>query len=301
MTTKYYYVASLLLGLWVADVGAMEVISEDEMATQTAQDGVSIFTNVNWVTNYTQVTDTNGISSSSASTDSLGITRTLDGYGTSSSGVAGGVQLNGFGLQFLSSANAVVDEGLQLVVDAGYDTGSSKAVLHISGIINSAVTKLRVPLTGLSLANASGNNASKFLVLSNGYIDLAASGGSSLFEVELGNEPINGHMLKFTNANFGTINMGTIKLCDKSDSTCNNQKLGFDVTIGGTAGLSLSGVTVDINNTGMILTNFPYTSTNTLDVTVNNITAGNGSTTMGAFGVKGLYTTGLAITLAGKS
>lgn len=291
----------VLFGLWMADANALEAISEEEMAANTAQDGVSIYTNVNWVTSYAQLTDTNGIPSSTESVDSLGISKTPDGYGTSSSGSGGGLQLNGFGLQLLDSANAVVSEGLQIDIDAGYHSASSKAVLHIQGALAASVAKLRIPLTGLSLANASGANTSRFLVVSNGYIDLTKPSGSPLFEMELGSEPINGHFLTFKNANFGTVSMGTIKLCDKGDSTCNSQKLNFDVTLGGTAGLSLTGVGVDITSSGIVLSNFPYSSTNTMDLTINNITAGSGSTTMGALGVKGLYTTGLTITLAGKS
>ena len=154
-------------------------------------------------------------------------------------------------------------------------------------------SKIRLSLGSLWLRNgASGATETKILDFQQGFIDITP-GSSSLFSVRLGRESL-GHLLHFTNGNFGVIDFGVIALLDKQD---NNNSLRFGLKL---ENVDLTDSGFDFDPDGLV-----YSATNfgggVMNATLSNITMGNASApSMGGIGVEGLSVSNLTVKFTGK-
>lgn len=267
-------------------VVALEEITEDELSVTSAQDGVTVFIGLpttGWRANEISLTDKNGIDASLAV-----------GYAN-----AGTIAAKNVGFNTCTSAlGCVAASGIRLDIDAVGDYNgaapSGGAMLNIGFSLMGTASKVRLFIDGLWLRNgASGATETKILDFQQDYIDITPIGSLSLFSVQLGRESL-GHLLHFTNGNFGTIDFGVIALLDKVD---NNNSVRFGLKLDN---VDLTGSGFDFDANGLV-----YTASNfgggVMNATLSNITMGNASApSMGSIGVEGLSVSNLAVTITGK-
>jgi hypothetical protein len=272
-----------------SSVIAFEEISEEELSGTSAQDGITVFVGLpanGWRANEMSLTDKNGIDASLAT-----------GYAN-----AGTIAAKNIGFNTCTSAVGCVASStpsIRIDVDAVGDYNG--AVAGVGGMLNigfslmGTASKVRLYIDGLWLRNgAAGATETKFLDFQQDYIDITPIGSLSLFSVQLGNESSGGHLLHFTNGNFGTIDFGVVALLDKQD---NNNSLRFGLKLDN---VDLTGSGFDFNANGLV-----YTASNfgggVMNVTLSNIAMGNASApSIGSIGVEGLSVSNLAVTIAGK-
>ena len=271
-----------------SSVVALEEISEDELSVISAQDGVTVLIGLpaaGWRANEISLTDKNGINAS-----------LVAGYAN-----AGTIAAKNIGFNTCTAAVGCVASSptsIRLDIDAvGDNNGAASgggAMLNIGFSLMGTASKVRLFIDGLWLRNgASGSTETKILDFQQDYIDITPIGSLSLFNVQLGNETL-GHLLHFTNGNFGIIDFGVIALLDKQN---NNNSLRFGLKL---ENVDLTGSGFDVNTDGLI-----YTASNfgggVMNVTLSNIAMGNaGAPSMGSIGVEGLSVSNLAVTIAGK-
>ena len=271
-----------------SSVVALEEISEDELSVISAQDGVTVLIGLpaaGWRANEISLTDKNGINAS-----------LVAGYAN-----AGTIAAKNIGFNTCTAAVGCVASSptsIRLDIDAvGDNNGAASgggAMLNIGFSLMGTASKVRLFIDGLWLRNgASGSTETKILDFQQDYIDITPIGSLSLFNVQLGNETL-GHLLHFTNGNFGIIDFGVIALLDKQN---NNNSLRFGLKL---ENVDLTGSGFDVNTDGLI-----YTASNfgggVMNVTLSNIAMGNaGAPSMGSIGVEGLSVSNLVVTIAGK-
>ena len=278
----------LLAGLSLSSsVIAFEEISEDELSGTSAQDGVTVLLGLpsnGWRANEISLTDTNGIDVSLAV-----------GYAN-----AGTMAAKNIGFNTCTSASGCVASStpsIRIDVDAVGDYNGAAVgaggMLAVDVSLIGTASKIRLSLGSLWLRNgASGATETKILDFQQGFIDITPS-SSSLFSVRLGRESL-GHLLHFTNGNFGVIDFGVIALLDKQD---NNNSLRFGLKL---ENVDLTDSGFDFDPDGLV-----YSATNfgggVMNATLSNITMGNASApSMGSIGVEGLSVSNLVVTIAGK-
>ena len=274
---------------------ALEVMAEDELSALSAQDGITMLVGLpasGWRANEISLTDINGIDASIAT-----------GYANAGTIVAKNVALNtclsGIGCTAVGMPSIRVD--FDMVGDHnGTVAAGGGAMLNIGFSLMGTASKVRLFIDGLWLRNgASGSTETKILDFQQDYIDITPIGSLSLFNVQLGNETL-GHLLHFTNGNFGIIDFGVIALLDKQN---NNNSLRFGLKL---ENVDLTGSGFDVNTDGLIYTASNFGSAGgvgpgVMNVTLSDIKMGNASAaSIGSIGIEGLSVSNLAVTITGK-
>ena len=282
-----------------SSVVALEEITEDELSVTSAQDGVTMFIGLpttGWRANEMSLTDKNGIDASLAT-----------GYAN-----AGTIAAKNIGFNTCTSAVGCVASStpsIHLDIDAVGDYNGVAAgvggMLNIGFSLMGTASKVRLYIDGLWLRNgASGATETKILDFQQDYIDITPIGSLSLFSVQLGRESL-GHLLHFTNGNFGTIDFGVIALLDKQD---NNNSLRFGLKLDN---VDLTGSGFDFDANGLVYTASNFggitagsvggVGTGVMNVTLSDIKMGNaGAASIGSIGIEGLSVSNLAVTITGK-
>ena len=133
------------------------------------------------------------------------------------------------------------------------------------------------------------------------YVDVTPIGSSSLFAMQLGNESL-GHMLHFTNGNFGTIDFGTVAFLDGTNPpTSNSLRFGLKLDE-----VDITGSGFDVNDDGLIYTAAAFGANSggvaAMDITLSDIKMGGASAaSIGTIGIQNLKVTNLALTITGKN
>ena len=244
-----------------------------------------------WRANEISLTDKNGINAS-----------LVAGYAN-----AGTIAAKNIGFNTCTAAVGCVASSptsIRLDIDAvGDNNGAASgggAMLNIGFSLMGTASKVRLFIDGLWLRNgASGSTETKILDFQQDYIDITPIGSLSLFNVQLGNETL-GHLLHFTNGNFGIIDFGVIALLDKQN---NNNSLRFGLKL---ENVDLTGSGFDVNTDGLIYTASNFGSAGgvgpgVMNVTLSDIKMGNASAaSIGSIGIEGLSVSNLAVTITGK-
>ncbi len=226
---------------------------------------------------------------------------------------AGNLVIRGLGFQACAAGAGCTslgaNEAYTVNIDATGDVDTvqlnNQPAVSVALAWASSVTKLRVLFSKLSLRNAFGTDPgghnygdatsnSDFLQLANGYFELTPVAGTPALNILLGSEPLTGeNMVTLANANFGSVNFGSVSLLDKSGGAGRNMNFTFQLE-----NFNLSGATLNVSGSGIVMTT-PQLSG--LNVMMRGITVGNTATTMGSLGIQGLNVSGLTMTVTGKS
>ncbi|MCB1659632.1 MAG: hypothetical protein KDI39_15550 [Pseudomonadales bacterium] len=270
---------------------ALEAISEDEMSVLSAQDGISVMLfppAAGWRANEASLTDTNGIAAS-----------IIAGYTSAGTVLAKNVGMNlctngAGGACDTISASPHIKLDFDMVGDHNGAAVGGGPMLNMAFSLAGGASKLRFFIDDIRLRNGQTGLNEKVLVdFVQNYVDIVPIGSSTLFALQLGNESL-GHMLHFTNGNFGTIDFGTVAFLDASTPT-NSVNFGFKLDQ-----VDLTGTGFDVNTNGLI-----YTASNfgngTMNATFSDVRMGGAAAaSMGTFGLQGISVTNLAVTVAGK-
>ena len=285
-----------------SNVYALDIISEDELSSISAQDGITMLVGLpsnGWRANEISLTDTNGISAS-----------IMAGYATAGTIAAKNVgfntcsqtTINGACSPLLSLNAPTLRFDMDMVGDNNVAVGGG-AMLNISFSLMGGANKIRFYIDKIVLSNSAGANGTPLIDFggrtgadidpSGDYIDIVPIGSSTLFAVQLGSESL-GHMLHFTNGNFGTIDFGVVSFVD-AQNNANSLRFGlkldeFDIT----------GTGFDINPDGLLYTAADF-GKGLMDITISDIKMGGASAaSMGTIGLQNISITNLAVTVSGK-
>lgn len=278
------YALSYMLSMPVL---ALEPMAEEELSASSAQDGLSLVVAL----------PTNGWRATEMSlTDRGGIT-TVAGYNNDGTILAKNVGFNlctnGVGAACNSATARTLNFDFDMVgnVDGGV---GNKPMLNIAVSLANGASKVRLFIDDIRLRNGQ-SGATEFVLVDflQNYIDIVPIGSSTLFAVQLGNEPL-GHMIHFTNGNFGTIDFGTIAFVDRVTPT-SSVNFGFKLD-----NVNLTGTGFDANPAGLI-----YTASNfgngTMNATFSDVRMGGvAAASMGSFGVQGISVNNLTVAVSGK-
>lgn len=300
----------LLMSLCVNTAFALESLPEDELAQATGQDGITMSVDLpasGLRAQYVDFGDTTGV----PSTIKPGfeffrgdmLFRSVGVKVCSEAVIDGTCTSTGFSPGFVLNFDTTGDaDGVGGTIDP---------MLNITLGLTGSAKKFRFYIDKLTLRNGSGGNEVTFLdfVHTDGtgdYFDILPSGAGTLLSFQLGSESPSSHMIHFNNANFGTINFGTLVVRDKTDTVnggacaaC-NMSFGFKLD-----NVNLTGSGIDVSDTGLVFSASSFVTP--LDITFSNITVGNTvtgtntATDMGTIGIKGLQVTNFSLTIAGKS
>lgn len=267
---------------------ALEVITEEELSALSAQDGITMLVALptnGWRANEISLTDRGGIS-------------TVAGYNNDGTILATNVGFNlctnGVGATCTSAATRAIQFDVDAVgnIDGGV---GNKPMLNVGVSLGSGVSKIRLSIDDIRLRNGpSGANEVTIIDFVQNYIDIIPIGSSTLFALQLGNEAL-GHMLHFTNGNFGTIDFGTIAFLDKATPT-NSVSFGFkldnvDLTGSGFNTSAASGLVYSAANFGGGVLNATFS-----DIRMGGAAAAS----MGTIGVQGISVSNLNVAIKGK-
>ena len=298
MAQNYFVFLVMLLG-FSSSVFALEEVLEEELSGIAAQDGVSVLIglpNNGWRANEISLTDTNGIDAS-----------IMGGYANSGTIAVKGV---GFNTCFQTTINGncsamaggipTIKLDLDMVGDSNGSLSNGRSTLNIGFSLVGGANKVRFFIDEIKLRNGQTGSTEKVLIdfLQN-YVDIVPIGSSSLFAMQLGSETL-GHMLHFTNGNFGTIDFGTIALVDATTST-NNLRFGLKLDE-----VDITGSGFDVNDDGLIYTAAAFGANSggvaAMDITLSDIKMGGASAaSIGTIGIQNLKVTNLALTITGKN
>lgn len=289
--TKNSLALSLVLCINSPSAMALDVITEEELSSVSAQDGISVsiaLPAMGWRANEISLTDTNGIPASViASYSSAGTIAAKDvSFKTCSEGAG-------------AACTAISSASMQFRVDTVGDSNGTGVgggpMLNLGFSLIGGANKIRLGIDNVSLRNGqSGGTEKVFIDFLQNYVDIVPIGSSSLFSIQLGNESL-GHMLHFTNGDFGTVDFGVVALRDAS-TPANSLRFGLkldqvDITNSG----------FDINNDGLIFTDANF-GKGLMDVTLSDVTIGGASAaSMGSFGLQNISVINLVVTVAGKN
>lgn len=270
---------------------ALEAISEDEMSVLSAQDGISVMLfppAAGWRANEASLTDTNGIAAS-----------IIAGYTSAGTVLAKNVGMNlctngAGGACDTISASPHIKLDFDMVGDHNGATVGGGPMLNMTFSLASGASKVRLFIDDIRLRNGQ-SGATEFVLVDflQNYIDIVPIGSSTLFAVQLGSESL-GHMVHFTNGNFGTIDFGTIAFVDRVTPT-SSVNFGFKLD-----NVNLTGTGFDANPAGLI-----YTASNfgngTMNATFSDVRMGGvAAASMGSFGVQGISVNNLTVAVSGK-
>lgn len=274
-----------------SSVFALDVITEEDLSAVTAQDGITVLIGLpsnGWRANEISLTDTNGIAPAiMAGYNSAGTILAKNvGFSTCSNGV--GV-----------TCTPISGASIQLKTDAVGDSNGAAlgggAMLNLSFSLIGGANKIRFFIDEIKLRNGPSGASEKVLIdfLQN-YVDIVPIGSSSLFAMQLGNESL-GHMLHFTNGNFGTIDFGTLAFIDGTNPS-NSLRFGFRLDE-----FDITGAGFDVDATGLVFSDANF-GKGSMDVTLTDVRMGGaGAASMGTFGVQNISIANLAVTIAGKN
>lgn len=266
---------------------ALEVMAEEELSALSAQDGITMLlalpTN-GWRANEISLTDRGGIS-------------TVAGYNNDGTILAKNVGFNlctnGVGATCTTAAAREMKFDLDTVGNINGGVGN-KPMLNVAFSLVAAA-KIRFYIDDIRLRNGpSGANEVTIIDFLQNYIDIVPIGSSTLFTIQLGNEAL-GHMLHFTNGNFGTVDFGTIAFLDKQ-TPANSVRFGFkldnvDLTGSGFDASAASGLVYSAANFGGGVLNATFS-----DIKMGGAAAAS----MGTIGLQGISVSNLNVAVKGK-
>jgi len=268
------------------NVYALDVISEDDLSAISAQDGISVLVALpaaGWKANEVSLTDTNGINAS-----------IVAGYATAGTIVATTVGFNACANAACTTAGSIKFD-VDMVGDHNGVAVGGGAMLNMAFSLTGGATKMRFYIDDIRLRNGpSGINEVVLVDFLQNHVDVTPIGSSTLFAVQLGNESL-GHMLHFTNGNFGTIDFGTVAFLDKQTPT-NSLRFGFKLDE-----FDITDTGFDINLDGLVYTAADF-GKSLMDITLSDIKMGGAAAaSIGSIGIQNLKVTNLVLTISGKS
>ncbi len=302
------YASVVLLSLFTNSVFALESLPEDELALATGQDGVVVDVGlpaIGWIINSIGVSDSTGIPNTiKPGYDFFRADLIARNIGMKTCTEA---TING-------TCTSIASPSIRLAFDTTGDANNNATtddpmISMTLSLINGA-KKFRFYIDKIALRNGSALNETTFLDFNHSdgvgdYYDILPVGAGTLLTMQLANEN-SGHLLHFNNANFGTIDFGSIVLRDKTDTVnggacaaC-NMSFGFKLD-----NVDLTGAGLDLSSEGLVFSAASFVTP--LDITFSNIKVGNTitgtntATDMGTMGIKGLQVTNFTFTIAGKS
>jgi hypothetical protein len=135
--------------------------------------------------------------------------------------------------------------------------GIASPMLNMSLTLGGGANKIRFYLDKIALSNSAGSNQVNIMDFggrtgadidsSGDYIDIVPKGSKTLLNLQLGFQG-QGHMVKFVNGNFGTIDFGTVSFVDAAN-TNNSMRFGFTIDE-----FDISDLGIDIDMTGLMFT-----------------------------------------------
>ena len=284
-----------------ASAMALEQITEEELSTVSAQDGVSVLWKM----------DDNGVRiNSMALVDKNGIdTSITTGYNNAGRLIASN-------LGFKTCAETSINGGcttlllptIRFDIDAVGDhngNGISSPMLNMSLTLGGGANKMRFYIDKISVANNTGGAATTLMTFGGRtggdvdsyghYIDIVPQGSNkTILNMQLGFER-QGHMVKFVNGNFGTLDFGTVSFVDAAN-TNNSMRFGFTIDE-----FDISDLGIDIDTTGLMFRHSNF-GNGSMDITFSDIKMGGASAaSMGTIGLQNISITNLVVTVAGKS
>lgn len=280
---------------------ALEQITEEELSTVSAQDGVSILWKM----------DDNGVRiNSMALVDKNGIdTSITTGYNN-----AGKLIATNLGFKTCAEASinglcsSLVVPTIRFDIDAIGDhngNGISSPMLNVSLTLGGGANKMRFYIDKISVANNTGGAPTTLMTFGGRtggdvdsyghYIDIVPQGSNkTILNMQLGFER-QGHMVKFVNGNFGTLDFGTVSFVDAAN-TNNSMRFGFTIDE-----FDISDLGIDIDTTGLMFRHSNF-GNGSMDITFSDIKMGGASAaSMGTIGLQNISITNLVVTVAGKS
>ena len=289
-----------------ASAMALEQITEEELSTVSAQDGVSILWKM----------DDNGVRINSvALVDKNGIdTSIATGYNNAGKLIASNLGFKTCAESTINgSCTTLLLPTIRFDIDAIGDhngNGISSPMLNVSLTLGGGANKMRFYIDKISVANNTGGAATTLMTFGGRtggdvdsyghYIDIVPQGSNkTILNMQLGFER-QGNLIKFTNGNFGTIDFGTVSFIDGTN-TANSLRFGlkleeFDITDLG----------IDIDTTGLMFrhANFGGDSAGVgkMDITMTDIKVGGASAaSMGTIGLQNINIKDLVVVVAGKN
>lgn len=297
---------ALAFALWFgfgASAMAFEPLAENEMSNTVAQDGVTVLWKMddNGVRiNTLALVDKNGIADNppivSGYNNAGRLMATNTGFKTCAES-----SING-------SCTSLFMPTLRFEWDAIGDhngNGISSPMLNLAITLGGGANKIRFYLDKIALSNSAGSNQVNIMdfggrtgadIDSYGdYVDIVPQGANkTILNMQLGFER-QGHMVKFVNGNFGTIDFGTVSFVDAAN-TNNSMRFGFTIDE-----FDISDLGIDIDTTGLMFRHSNF-GNGSMDITFSDIKMGGASAaSMGTIGLQNISITNLVVTVAGKS
>ncbi|HMY28304.1 MAG TPA: hypothetical protein PK211_04930 [Agitococcus sp.] len=284
-----------------ASAMALEQITEEELSTVSAQDGVSILWKM----------DDNGVRiNSMALVDKNGIdTSITTGYNNAGKLIASNLGFKTCAESTINgSCTTLLLPTIRFDIDAIGDhngNGISSPMLNVSLTLGGGANKMRFYIDKISVANNTGGAATTLMTFGGRtdgdvdsyghYIDIVPQGSNkTILNMQMGFER-QGNLIKFTNGNFGTIDFGTVSFIDGTN-TANSLRFGlkleeFDITDLG----------IDIDTTGLMFRHANFGG-NAMDITITDIKMGGASAaSMGTIGLQNINIKDLVVVVAGKN
>ena len=183
--------------------------------------------------------------------------------------------------------------------------GISSPMLNMSLTLGGGANKMRFYIDKISVANNTGGAATTLMTFGGRtggdvdsyghYIDIVPQGSNkTILNMQLGFER-QGHMVKFVNGNFGTLDFGTVSFVDAAN-TNNSMRFGFTIDE-----FDISDLGIDIDTTGLMFRHSNF-GNGSMDITFSDIKMGGASAaSMGTIGLQNISITNLVVTVAGKS
>jgi len=286
-----------------ASAMALEQITEEELSTVSAQDGVSILWKM----------DDNGVRiNSMALVDKNGIdTSTTTGYNNAGKLIASNLGFKTCAESTINgSCTTLLLPTIRFDIDAIGDhngNGISSPMLNVSLTLGGGANKMRFYLDKISLSNSAGNNTKTFIdfggrtggdIDSYGdYIDIVPQGSNkTILNMQMGFER-QGNLIKFTNGNFGTIDFGTVSFVDGTNNA-NSLSLSFGLKL---EEFDITDLGIDIDTTGLMFRHANFGG-NAMDITMTDIKVGGASAaSMGTIGLQNINIKDLVVVVAGKN
>lgn len=289
-----------------ASAMALEQITEEELSTVSAQDGVSVLWKM----------DDNGVRINSvALVDKNGIdTSITTGYNNAGKLIASNLGFKTCAESTINgSCTTLLLPTIRFDIDAIGDhngNGISSPMLNVSLTLGGGANKMRFYINKISVANNIGGAPTTLMTFGGRtdadidsyghYIDIVPQGSNkTILNMQLGFER-QGNLIKFTNGNFGTIDFGTVSFVDGTNDA-NSLRFGlkleeFDITDLG----------IDIDTTGLMFrhANFGGDSAGVgkMDITMTDIKMGGASAaSMGTIGLQNINIKDLVVVVAGKN
>ena len=296
----------------VSSASAMQIMDDQDLASQTGQDGITLKVGVSKIT-FDQVAliDTNGMTGAA---NSAALVMAPNASGGS------------IGINFLNGAGAGVNNLVTATIDS--DAGNAGAFANIN-LAFSELKTIKVDPFSIYLASTMNNTrtigsvgsvfngtglragVSKLLQVGEGAEQLNINFINPLaVNVQLGNSP-QGHMVKFSGS-LQSINLPKLKIFSNNSGN-QTSALSLDATFkanNSTSGFSLDGFYLDVTPDGLNFGN--QGTTDKFDVLLNNVVMGSTTATpdattfnglkngsMGNFGVVGASVTNLKMNIRG--